>query len=179
VKSIVFVDDEPALLAAGAPAVAQSLLGRIPRLEPVLEILALSQKPTGVSADGLTMLGANILRMVLEYDTQVARGNPTAVQNIRAINRHDSQLVDHLAAAVGADSGKNETTEIAVGKVKTGMVILDDVRTPMGVLLVPKGFEVTDVFIERMRNFGPGILSGRIRVSGPSVPTLRNAKSPA
>ena len=56
------------------------------------------------------------------------------------------------------------------------MIILDDVRTPLGVLLVPKGFEVTDVFIERMRNFGPGMLAERIRVSGPSVPTPGNAK---
>jgi response regulator RpfG family c-di-GMP phosphodiesterase len=169
---------EESVLAAGAPAVAQTLLGRIPRLEPVLEILALSQKPTGVSADGLTTLGANILRLVLEYDTLIAQGNSTAVQSIRAkINKHDSQLVDHLAAAVGADSGKSEVTEISVGKVKTGMIILDDVRTPMGVLLVPKGFEVTDVFIERMRNFGPGILAERIRVSAPSVLTPRSAKS--
>jgi response regulator RpfG family c-di-GMP phosphodiesterase len=169
---------EESVLAAGAPAVAQTLLGRIPRLEPVLEILALSQKPTGVSADGLTTLGANILRLVLEYDTLVAQGNSTAVQSIRAkINKHDSQLVDHLAAAVGADSGKSEVTEISVGKVKTGMIILDDVRTPMGVLLVPKGFEVTDVFIERMRNFGPGILAERIRVSASSVLTPRSAKS--
>jgi CheY-like chemotaxis protein len=171
---------EESVLAAGAPAVAQTLLGRIPRLEPVLEILALSQKPTGVSADGLTTLGANILRLVLEYDTQAVQGNLTAIQSIRAkINRHDSQLVDRLAAAVGADSGQVETTEIAVGKVKTGMIILDDVRTPMGVLLVPKGFEVTDVFITRMRNFGPGILAERIRVSAPSAPAPRNARSPA
>jgi response regulator RpfG family c-di-GMP phosphodiesterase len=169
---------EESVLAAGAPAVAQTLLGRIPRLEPVLEILALSQKPTGVSADGLTTLGANILRLVLEYDTLVAQGNSAAVQSIRAkINKHDSQLVDHLAAAVGAESGKNEITEISVGKVKTGMIILDDVRTHMGVLLVPKGFEVTDVFIERMRNFGSGILAERIRVSAPSVLTPRSAKS--
>jgi response regulator RpfG family c-di-GMP phosphodiesterase len=169
---------EESVLAAGAPAVAQTLLGRIPRLEPVLEILALSQKPTGVSADGLTTLGANILRLVLEYDTLVAQGNSTAIQSIRAkINKHDSQLVDHLAAAVGADSGKSEITEISVGKVKTGMIILDDVRTHMGVLLVPKGFEVTDVFIERMRNFGSGILAERIRVSAPSVLTPRSAKS--
>jgi CheY-like chemotaxis protein len=168
------------MLAAGAPAVAQTLLGRIPRLEPVLEILALSQKPTGVSADGLMTLGANILRLVSEYDTQVVQGNPTAIQGIRAkINRHDGRLVEHLAAAVGEESAKVEICEIAVGKVKTGMTILDDVRTPLGVLLVPKGFEVTDVFIQRMRNFGPGILAERIRVSAASAPAPRNAKVPA
>jgi response regulator RpfG family c-di-GMP phosphodiesterase len=168
------------MLAAGAPAVAQTLLGRIPRLEPVLEILALSQKPTGVSADGLMTLGANILRLVSEYDTQVVQGNPTAIQGIRAkINRHDGRLVEHLAAAVGEESAKVEICEIAVGKVKTGMIILDDVRTPSGVLLVPKGFEVTDVFIQRMRNFGSGILGERIRVSAASAPAPRNAKIPA
>jgi hypothetical protein len=31
-------------------------------------------------------------------------------------------------------------------------------------LLVPKGFEVTKTFLERMRNFGPGILQERVRV---------------
>jgi response regulator RpfG family c-di-GMP phosphodiesterase len=170
---------EESVLAAGAPAVAQTLLGHIPRLEPVLEILALCQKPTGVSADGITMLGGNILRLVLEYDAEVVRGNATAVESIRAINRHDGHLVEHLASAVGTDSGKDEITEIAVGRVKSGMIILDDVRTNKGVLLVPKGFEVTDAFIERMRNFGSGVLAERIRVSAPFAPTSRNAKSPA
>jgi CheY-like chemotaxis protein len=171
---------EENVLAAGAPAVAQTLLGRIPRLEPVLEILALSQQPTGVSADGLMTLGANILRLVSEYDTQVVQGNPTAMQGIRAkINKHDGRLVEHLAVAVGEESAHVEICEIAVGKVKTGMIILDDVHTPLGVLLVPKGFEVTDVFIQRMRNFGPGILAERIRVSAASAPAPRNAKVPA
>jgi response regulator RpfG family c-di-GMP phosphodiesterase len=158
---------EESVLAAAAPAVAQTLLGHIARLEPVLEILTLSQKPAGSSVDGLNTLGANILRLVLEYDVQVARGNAAAVQDIRALNRHESRLVEQLAAAVGTDSGKDEITEISVGKVKTGMIILDDVRTHKGVLLVPKGFEVTDAFIERMRNFGPGVLAERIRVSAP------------
>jgi hypothetical protein len=80
---------------------------------------------------------------------------------------------------VGEESAKVEICEIAVGKVKTGMIILDDVRTPSGVLLVPKGFEVTDVFIQRMRNFGSGILGERIRVSAASAPAPRNAKIPA
>jgi CheY-like chemotaxis protein len=171
---------EENVLAAGAPAVAQTLLGRIPRLEPVLEILTLSQQPTGISADGLMTLGANILRLVSEYDTQVVQGNPTAIQGIRAkINKHDSRLVELLAAAVGEESAKVEIREIAVGKVKTGMIILDDVHTPLGVLLVPKGFEVTEVFIQRMRNFGPGILAERIRVSAASAPAPRHAKVPA
>ncbi len=57
------------------------------------------------------------------------------------------------------------------------MIILDDLRTHMGTLLVPKGFEVTEVFIERMRNFGPGILAERIRVSAmPAIPAQRHVR---
>ena len=159
---------EERTLADGAPAVAQTLLGRIPRLEPVLEILALSQKSSGSAADSAVTLGANILRMVLEYDTQIAQGNSVVVatQTLRArADRHDKHLVDHLASVVGAGSGKSEIIEIPVKHVKPGMIILDDVRTHMGTLLVPKGFEVTEVFIERMRNFGPGILAEKVRVS--------------
>ena len=41
---------------------------------------------------------------------------------------------------------------------------MDDLRTSVGTLLVPKGFEVTETFLERMRNFGSGILQERVRV---------------
>jgi response regulator RpfG family c-di-GMP phosphodiesterase len=156
------------VLADGAPAVAQKLLGHIPRLQPVMEILAISQQPNGDSPDGFVMVGANILRLVLEYDTQIARGNSVeaAVQAVRAkLDRHDKQLVEHLTSILGAESRNDETSQIPVGHVKPGMIILDDVRTHIGTLLVPKGFEVTDVFIERMRNFGPGILAEKVRVS--------------
>jgi hypothetical protein len=44
------------------------------------------------------------------------------------------------------------------------MVIMDDLRTQVGTLLVPKGFEVTETFLERMRNFGAGTLSETVRV---------------
>jgi hypothetical protein len=44
------------------------------------------------------------------------------------------------------------------------MVFMDDLRTQVGTLLVPKGFEVTETFLERMRNFGPAILQERVRV---------------
>jgi len=165
---------EERVLAEGAPAVAQKLLGRIPRLEPVLAILAMSQKAKSESPDGLTNLGADILRLVLEYDTEIARGYSAAetVQSIQArSDGHDKRLVDHLASLVvpvskvGPGSGKPEVSEMPVGHVKPGMIILDDVRTHIGTLLVPKGFEVTAAFIERMRNFGSGILSEKVRVS--------------
>ena len=44
------------------------------------------------------------------------------------------------------------------------MIIMQDVRTQMGTLLVARGFEVTSAFLERMRNFGPELLNEAVRV---------------
>jgi hypothetical protein len=54
---------------------------------------------------------------------------------------------------------------MAVDKVRPGMIFMDDLYTHVGTLLVPKGFEVTEAFLERMRNFGPGILQEKVRIS--------------
>jgi len=154
-------------LADGAPQVAQKLLGSIPRLEPVMEIMAASQQAKSDMPEGFCKLGANILRLVLEYDAQIAQGHPAnvAIQTIRAqTERHDRKLVESFASMIGAVTGAQEISEMTVGRVTPGMVFLDDLRTPVGTLLVPKGFEVTETFLERVRNFGPGILQEKVRV---------------
>jgi response regulator RpfG family c-di-GMP phosphodiesterase len=155
------------VLADGAPQVAQKLLGRIPRLEPVMEILAASQPVKSDVPEGLIKLGAGILRLVLEYDAQIAQGRPVheAIAAIRAqALRHDGKLIERLELLVGASASDQQQSEVAVGDVIPGMVFVDDLRTQVGTLLVPKGFEVTETFLERMRNFGPGILQERVRV---------------
>jgi hypothetical protein len=88
------------------------------------------------------------------------------MEAIRAdMARHDSTLVDSLESMVGAKTGTQEISEVCVGRVTPGMVFMDDLRTSVGTLLVPKGFEVTETFVERMRNFGPGILQETVRVT--------------
>jgi hypothetical protein len=157
---------EERLLADGAPRVAQKLLGRIPRLEPVMEILSASGQPKNEMPDGLIKLGAGILRLVLEYDAQIAQGRTAveAMESVRAQTvRHDTALLDKLESMVGA-AGTQEVREIPVGRITPGMIFVDELRTPVGALLVPKGFEVTEAFLERTRNFAPGILQANVRV---------------
>ena len=158
---------EERVLADGAPQVANKLLSHIPRLETVMEILAASRDATSDLPEGLIKLGAGILRLVIEYDTLIAQGHPIdeAIAAIRApALRHDDKLMERLEAQVGASSRAQKLTEVAVGDVTPGMVFMDDLRTHIGTLLVPKGFEVTETFLERARNFGPGILQERVRV---------------
>ena len=159
---------EERVLADGAPLVAHKLLGRIPRLEPVMEILAACQQAASDVSEGPIKLGADILRLVLQYDALVVQGQTAdvAIQAIRAQPvRHDGKLIESLESLVGAAGSAQQVSEVLVGRVTPGMVFLDDLRTQVGTLLVPKGFEVTETFLERVRNFGPGILQEKVRVS--------------
>jgi hypothetical protein len=59
--------------------------------------------------------------------------------------------------------------------VQPGMTIMEDLRTHLGTLLVPRGFEVSETFLERMRNFGATILSEKIKVLVPAGKAAREA----
>jgi len=132
-----------------------------------MEILAAIQDAKSNVPDPLIKLGAGILRLVLEYDAHIAQGLPVsgAIAAIRAhAVRHDPTLVDGLESMIGPAAGTGLISEVSVGRVTPGMVFMDDLRTSVGTLLVPKGFEVTETFLERMRNFGSAILQERVRV---------------
>jgi response regulator RpfG family c-di-GMP phosphodiesterase len=162
---------EERVLADGAPLVAQKLLGRIPRLEPVMEILAATRQSKTELPDGFVKLGAGILNLVLEYDAQIAQGQSAdvALASVRAHSaKFDVKLVDSLESLVGLAAGTPEVREVPVGRLTSGMVFMDDFYTHVGTLLVPKGFEVTEAFLERARNFGPGILQDKVRVLAPA-----------
>jgi CheY-like chemotaxis protein len=161
---------EERALADSAPQVAQRLLGHIPRLDSVMAILTANQDLKNDGAEGLVKTGAGILRLVLDCDAQITAGL-TIGESIAAIRanpvKYDTALVEALESMLGAGGDAEEISEVAVGRVTAGMVFKDDLRTPVGTVLIPKGFEVTEAFLERMRNFAPGILQEKVRVVGP------------
>ena len=165
---------EERTLADGAPQVAQKLLRHIPRLDPVIAILGASQDPKTETADGLIKSGAKILRLVFEYDAHTAAGVSPAESLARtraSPARHDAALLDALKTIVGTGDQADDIIEVAVGRVTVGMVFQDDVRTAVGAVLIPKGFEVTEAFLERVRNFGPAISQEKARVATRSKQT--------
>ena len=165
------LDPDERVLADGAPQVAQKLLRRIPRLEPVLEILGAIQRTDNSLPEGLIKQGASILSAVVDYDAFVVQGHSTdgAIQKLRANqNRYDLKVVNALESLTGGSVVSQEACEVAVGNIKPGMVFVDDLYTHVGTLLVPKGFEVTEAFLERAQNFGPGILQEKVRVMAPA-----------
>jgi response regulator RpfG family c-di-GMP phosphodiesterase len=161
---------EEKVLASGVPDVVNSLLENVPRLEPVIQILVAlhwTDEQVAKLGDGTIGTGTRILGLVLEYDTLVTQGQTTnvAVQTLRGrAVRFGEAMLDKFAVHVGAGSSTKELREMPLRVVQPGMIIMQDVRTQMGTLLVARGFEVTSVFLERARNFGPDLLNESVRV---------------
>jgi CheY-like chemotaxis protein len=159
------------ILASGAPQLATSLLENIPRLEPVIQILvALTWTDEALArlGEGTIGLGTRILDLVLSYDTLITQGHDVnvALQTLRGrSSRFGERLIEQLAEQVGAGTTATVAREMPLRAVQPGMIIMQDVRTHMGTLLVPRGIEVTKLFLEKLRNFGPDLLNEVVKVA--------------
>lgn len=168
---------EERILASGAPEVARRLLENIPRLEPVAEILtslAASDAQLQQLGEGPVGVGSRVLALVTDYCGLCSQGQTpaAAIKRLRSRGvRYGVELVEQFAEYVGPheDPQRSRTHKIALRAARPGMIIQQEVRSQMGTLLVPSGFEVTEVFLQRMRHFGPELLSELVAIEDPSA----------
>jgi CheY-like chemotaxis protein len=157
------------LLLGETPKVTQGILARIPRLENVASILAYANRPdvTSEPRDPEVAANASVLMNVLEFDALMSRGEDaeTAIATLRARFRpKNGPMLAHLATLQGTAPAGPQLREIRLRDVTPGMILMEDLRTDLGTLLVSRGYEISQSFIDRMRNFGPGLLEERVRV---------------
>jgi response regulator RpfG family c-di-GMP phosphodiesterase len=164
------------ILAGGAPHSASAVLRKVPRLEPVVQILtALTWTDEQVARLGDSTLGlcTRILGVVLDYDALVTQGHAAdaSVQMLRGQSaRFGERLLEQFGAYIAAEPNNPDLRTIPLGALKPGMAFTQDVRTPDGTLLVARGFEVTEVFLEHARTFGPDLLNKSVRILVRSTP---------
>lgn len=161
------------VLISGVPEVASKLLDHIPRLEPVVQILyALNYTTEQIIrlGNGTIGLGARILQLAMNFDSLIAQGQSPniAVQMLeRRVEWYGDKLLQQFATHLGTNQGEMQVIEMPLRQVRPGMTILQDIRTEQGTLLVARGFEATEQFLERIKTFGPGLLSGKVQVKMP------------
>jgi response regulator RpfG family c-di-GMP phosphodiesterase len=144
--------------------IADTLVGHLPRLERVREILRNQRKGfdgSGAPYDSLAgeaiPLGARLLRVVDDYDVLEARGhNPQMILQVLRSREglYDPtllQLVEELWVSTH-DPGM-VVRELKVNELRVGMILASDVFAANGMLLVTHGHEVTVSLVERLRNF--------------------------
>jgi CheY-like chemotaxis protein len=153
---------------AQSALVAERVLKRIPRLDPVVDIL--SRLAAGRTSDGPRApesTGAEILRVVSAYEAleRTTPSRDTAVHRLRAqAGRFDSEVLKALTELLGLEDAGDETIDVPIGRVCIDMIVAEDLRTRTGVLLVPKGYRVSESFVARLGNINQDLLPTVIRM---------------
>lgn len=165
-----------AMLSQITTAMANQVLAAAPRTEEIRAILA-AQRGQGVrpmvTAGEPFAAAALILRAAIDYDSYETMGLPAqaVIDMMRArADVYDANLLAALAAArVKAAKPALAVKEIALAEIEPGMIFADDVVLKTGLVLVSRGFEVTERFIERAKTFKDGRVREPVKVLIPKA----------
>jgi HD-GYP domain-containing protein (c-di-GMP phosphodiesterase class II) len=168
--------DEEKNRSHDVPKVAMRLLDHVPRLEPVIQIIAASywdDKALERLGEGTIGTGARILGIALEFDALTTGGRTVdeAVGMLRAReSRYGKPMLDRFCAHVGAEAAQGEVRLMPLSDVVVGMVLMQDLRSESGTLLVPRGYKVTEALLQRVANHGESLLEQQVYVHCTDLP---------
>ncbi len=139
------------------PALACQLLGPIPRLEPVRDILAAMDRRYDSGGRPPLPQGARLLKLALDDDLLESRGldGPTRLATLRGRpGCYDPAVLDAWIASAEPGLAVDEIREVRLVELRAGMVFAADVRSRAGMLLIARGYEATPGILERLGNLG-------------------------
>jgi hypothetical protein len=84
-----------------------------------------------------------------------------------------------LTDMLGLEDAGDGTIDVPIGRVSINMIVAEDLRTRTGVLLVPKGYRVSERLVARLGNFNQELLTTVIRVRKMRGLTSHSAAPPA
>lgn len=155
------------------PGVASSLIGSVPRLEKVAEIVAHQELPA--NSGGQISLGARALKAALDYDLHWIRmDDPSFSRIIQRMREREGWYEPRVLEAleqVARLEQEGEEKSLEIASLRRNMILREDIVTVSDVLLVSKGEVVTQAMLERLRLFRASVgIQEPVRVF---VPTER------
>jgi DNA-binding response OmpR family regulator len=140
---------------AAHPHLAGKLLGQIPRLEAIAEMIAhQASDPKREVPDGPSRQGGELLRAALTLDRLIAQGR----SQDRAIHKLGDASFGFSAAILGALASlpivesSFVVRRIGTNELNVGMTILEDLRDTSGILFAASGHQITALTLSRLRS---------------------------
>ncbi|MFC1541991.1 HD domain-containing phosphohydrolase [Candidatus Latescibacterota bacterium] len=148
--------------------VGSKLIANIPRLELVSEMIEGQQKTFKVQMINrnfpkkyLIDMGSQILRVVVDLDILMIKGHEFRSALIELNNQKNIYNIDVLKTLESYRFNKIEKDNLIkvvyVNDIMTGVIAYDNIVTETGILLVPKGQEITFAVIAKLKNFAQGV----------------------
>ncbi len=142
------------------PKVAGDLLKNVPRMEYVEKIIAMQELGHDeVRSDqpdpGAIPMEARILKVALDFDglQQAGMSKAAAFNRLKQRKiRYDNSILEALKVAFAKEI-KYELKGVVVAELAAGMILAEHLLSSKDILLAPKGTEISDATIVRLRNF--------------------------
>ena len=160
------------------PHVAYDLLSKIPRLEPIAWMINCQNGPLpdpvpGDAQKADIRRGAEILRLILAYDTLIHKG-ASRTETAHTLSREFTDLEPAFFQALVTLDPNAEEGEVRTCRIEDlapGMIIQQELRTSDGALLASKGQEVTPPLQLKLKNLqSRRAISSQVAVSMPASP---------
>ncbi len=157
------LDDDEEEMVLRMPGITRQILGDIPRLEAILEILrcsVLDHAPAdpepGLPVGDEIPLGARILHAADLLEGLQLRGESPR-RSLEILRSRSGQVDPAVLDAYETicDDGALDFRQRAINlpELRTGMVLTEDLMSTKGLLLVSGGQEITVSLMEKMRNY--------------------------
>jgi hypothetical protein len=173
---LLLTDEEQEMVGA-VPAVSERLISSIPRLEGLAAAIGQqrlrydgqSSRPGAPVGDDLP-LAARLLHFAVDVDTMRSQRLPAlaALDRMRKdAGAYDPRILDVWARGIEGE-GVPDVVPVTVefDELGPGMVLLEDVLSARGVVLLGRGSTVSEALLQRLRNHVKHSgLSGTIVVS--------------
>jgi CheY-like chemotaxis protein len=159
---------------AGARRAAHRLIAQIPRLEPVSVLMDATFR-CGKLLNGASALSAadarlvQLLRLAVELESKAEPDTPAD---------YTAEMLEAARSTETGEAGVTERQTVATKALQTGMVLDEDITTQRGVLIAPRGIEVTTSFLQHIASFLDRLSKPEIRVIVPLVATAGEAFAP-
>lgn len=150
-------------MVEGIPEVTRDIIGRLPRLEPILEILEYVDRNYDGTGPGPHTpagedipIGSRILKLAARIEELRESGaSPRRVMDVLRVENgaYDPELLRAYAARADMLEDSAGPRGITLLELRNGMRVVEPVRARTGVLLVAAGQEVTPSLLNRIQNF--------------------------
>jgi response regulator RpfG family c-di-GMP phosphodiesterase len=155
------MSDDEKLMYEKHPEVGARLLEKIPRLEAVTRMIALQllsydeyTEELVANEDEEVILGAQLLKVVIDFDFQLFRGVNRA-EAIKSLQKQKGRYNPAYLEALAKIKMDNEVRIISVKvhDLSVGMIPINDVVAKNGALIIPRGQAITWSLLQGLNNF--------------------------
>jgi HD-GYP domain-containing protein (c-di-GMP phosphodiesterase class II) len=162
------LNDRELEMLARVPAIGANLLAQIPRLEEVSKIILYQNKRfdgSGFPQDGVAghdiPLGARLLKVLFDLAEVEVSGitRAAALEQLRGrLGWYDPEILNAVCAcfklaAPDAEQPAKPPVALPFPGLRVGHLLMSDIQTSGGILIVAAGNRITPALIHRLRNF--------------------------